>query len=48
MRGQRPSQGGFASLIKFETLIPAEHPIQTIERICDEVLGILSSHSDEN
>ncbi len=47
MRGQRPSQGEFVSLINVETLIPAEHPIRTIKRMCDEVLGVLSSHFDE-
>lgn len=36
--GKRPSQTGFVSLIDFETLIAAVHPIRAIMRMCDEVL----------
>ena len=38
MRGKRPSQTGFVSLIDVETLIAADHPIRAIKRMCDEVL----------
>ena len=38
MRGQRPSQPSFVSLINVETLIAADHPIRVIKRMCDDVL----------
>ncbi len=47
MRGQRPSQPSFVSLINVETLIAADHPIRTIKRMCDEVLAAMSGHFDE-
>src|SRR5215204_28580 len=47
MRGQRPSQTGFVSLINVETLITVDHPIRTIKRMCDEVLAAMSKHFDE-
>ena len=47
MRGYRPSQMNFVSLINVETLIPADHPIRVIKRMCDAVLGGMSAHFDE-
>ena len=47
MRGQRPSQTGFVSLINVETLIAADHPIRSIKRMCDQVLAAMSGHFDE-
>src|SRR5258708_40240786 len=47
MRGPRPSQAGFVSLINVETLMPADHPIRRIKRMCDEVLAVMSGHFDE-
>ena len=47
MRGPRPSQPTFVSLINVETLIPAEHPIRPIKRLCDEALRAMSGHFDE-
>lgn len=47
MRGQRPSQSGFVSLIDVETLIAVEHSIRSIKRMCDEVLATMNSHFDE-
>lgn len=47
MRGQRPSQTGFVSLINVESLIPASHPIRAIKRMCDQVLATMSGHFDE-
>ena len=47
MRGQRPSQPSFVSLINVETMIAADHPIRTIKRMCDEVLREMSAHFDE-
>lgn len=47
VRGQRPSQPSFVSLINVETLIAADHPIRAIKRMCDEVLKAMDSHFDE-
>lgn len=47
MRGQRPSQPSFVSLINVEMLIAADHPIRAIKRMCDEVLGAMDRHFDE-
>ncbi len=47
MRGELPSQPSFVSLINVETLIPNEHPIRVIKRLCDEVLRGMSAHFDE-
>lgn len=47
MRGQIPTQRQFVSLIDVETLIPADHPIRPVKRMCDEVLRAMSSHFDE-
>ncbi len=47
MRGKRPSQTGFVSLIDVETLIAADHPIRAIKRMCDVVLTGMSGHFDE-
>jgi transposase len=47
MRGELPSQPSFVSLINVETLIPSEHPIRVIKRLCDEVLRGMSGHFDE-
>lgn len=47
MRGQRPSQPNFVSLINVETLIGTGHPIRRIKRMCDEVLDSMSGHFDE-
>jgi transposase len=47
MRGQIPTQPSFVSLINVETMIPAEHPIRAIKRMCDEVLRTMSRHFDE-
>jgi len=47
MRGKRPTQPSFVSLINVESLIAAEHPIRAIKRLCDEVLREMSVHFDE-
>lgn len=47
MRGRRQSQGSFVSLIDVEQVIPADHPIRPIKRMCDEVLCGMSQHFDE-
>lgn len=47
MRGQRPTQPSFVSLINVETLIAAEHPIRAIKRMCDEALRAMDHHFDE-
>jgi transposase len=47
MRGELTSQPNFVSLINVETLIPAEHPIRVIKKLCDEVLRGMSQHFDE-
>lgn len=47
MRGKRPSQTGFVSLIDVETLIAADHAIRAIKRMCDGVLAAMSGHFDE-
>jgi hypothetical protein len=47
MRGQRPSQPSFVSLINVETLIAADHPIRAIKRMCDEALRAMDHHFDE-
>ena len=47
MRGQRPTQPSFVSLINVETLIAADHPIRAIKRLCDEALRTMSAHFDE-
>lgn len=47
MRGKRPSQTGFVSLIDVETLIAADHPIRAIKRMCEVVLVAMSEHFDE-
>jgi transposase len=46
MRGQIPSEPCFISLINVETMIPAQHPIRVIKKMCDEVLGQLSRQLD--
>jgi transposase len=46
MRGELPSQPCFVSLINVETLIPADHPIRAIKKLCDEVLATMSGHFD--
>jgi hypothetical protein len=46
MRGQLPHQPSFVSLINVETMIPEQHPIRVIKRMCDEVLTSLSPHLD--
>src|SRR5690606_38863508 len=47
MRGRRQSQGSFVSLIDVEQVIPADHPIRPIKRMCDQVLAGMSQHFDE-
>lgn len=47
MRGQRPFQPSFVSLINVETLLAADHLNRTIKRMCDEVLTGMNSHFDE-
>ena len=47
MRGPIPTQPSFVSLINVETLIPSDHPIRPIKRLCDEVLRTMSGHFDE-
>ena len=47
MRGQRPTQPSFVSLINVETLIGADHPIRAIKRMCDEALRAMDHHFDE-
>ena len=47
MRGQRPCQPSFVSLINVETMIGADHPIRRIKRMCDEVLDSMSDYFDE-
>ncbi len=47
MRGHRPVQPSFVSLINVETLIAADHPIRAIKRMCDEVLREMDAHFDE-
>ena len=39
MRGAKKTQVSVTCLINVETMIPAEHPIRTIKRLLDEVLG---------
>jgi len=46
MRGQLPHQPSFVSLINVETMIPEQHPIRVIKRMCDEVLTSFSPHLD--
>jgi len=46
MRGQLPQQPCFISLINVETLIPEQHPIRVIKKMCDEVLANLSQQLD--
>jgi transposase len=47
MRGQRPKQPSFVSLINVETLIPGDHPVRVIKRMCDEILGEMDEMFDE-
>lgn len=47
MRGYRPGQSNFVSLINVETLIAASHPIRVIKKFCDEVLAGMSGSFDE-
>ena len=47
MRGHRPVQPSFVSLINVEALIAADHPIRSIKRMCDEVLCEMDAHFDE-
>jgi len=47
MRGQRPHQPSFISLINVETMIPEQHPIRVIKKMCDEVLAGLTTQLDE-
>ena len=47
MRGHRPVQPSFVSLINVEALIAADHPIRAIKRMCDEVLKAMDAHFDE-
>jgi hypothetical protein len=46
VRGQRPSQPSFVSLINIEMLIAADHQILAIKRMCDEALGVMEQHFD--
>lgn len=46
MRGQLPHQPCFISLINVETMIPEQHPIRVIKRMCDEVLAGFSRQLD--
>ena len=39
MRGEKQSQVSVTCLINVETMIPADHPIRTIKRLLNEVLG---------
>ena len=47
MRGQRPIQPSFVSLINVETLIAEDHPIRAIKRMSDQVLATMSASFDE-
>jgi hypothetical protein len=47
MRGQRPQQPLFVSLLNVETLIAAEHPVRAIKRMCDEILAGMDGVFDE-
>jgi hypothetical protein len=47
MRGFRPAQPGFISLINVETLIPAGHPARVIKAMCDGILRDMSGVFDE-
>jgi transposase len=47
MRGHLPSQQRFVGLINVETLIGTKQPIQSIKRLCDEVLREMHEHFDE-
>lgn len=47
MRGIRPAQPGFVSLINVETLIPAGHPARVIKAMCDGILRGMSGVFDE-
>jgi len=47
MRGQLPHQPSFISLINVETMIPEQHPIRVIKKMCDEVLVGLTTQLDE-
>ena len=47
MRGHRPVQPSFVSLINVEALIAADHPIRAIKRMCDEVLREMDAHFDD-
>jgi hypothetical protein len=47
MRGKIMAQPSFVSLISVETLIPAEHPIRAIKRLCAAVLAEMSARFDE-
>ena len=46
MRGQKPQQPGFISLINVEQLIAGEHPIRRIKRLVDEVLRRMNGAFD--
>ena len=47
MRGHRPVQPSFVSLINVEALIPASHPVRVIKRMCDEILAGMDEVFDE-
>lgn len=47
MRGEKQSQVNVACLINVETMIPSDHPIRTIKRLLNEVLGQMDAHFDE-
>ena len=47
MRGEKQSQVSVTCLINVETMIPSDHPIRTIKRLLNEVLGQMDAHFDE-
>ena len=47
MRGERPKQPSFVSLINVETLIALDHPVRVIKRMCDEILAGMDGIFDE-
>ena len=47
MRGEKQSQVNVTCLINVETMIPSDHPIRTIKRLLNEVLGEMDGHFDE-
>ena len=47
MRGEKQSQVSVTCLINVETMIPADHPIRTIKRLLNEVLGEMDAHFEE-